>query len=121
MPEKCNDNCPVIPRVEALERANEEHGRFHDKLAERMGKIETKNAVQDAYVKENGEKLDKILDWQEKQGDRLAKVDTIPDLNRRVTALESKPAKRWDSFGDKILWFLAEAVLIVAALKIGLM
>ena len=32
MTEKCADNCPLIPRVEALERANEQHGSTHREM-----------------------------------------------------------------------------------------
>lgn len=121
MPDRCPDNCPLVPRVEALEEANKNYDRINESVIARLGKIETKNAVQDAHYQSIDRKLDKVIKWQDEQQARLAKVDTIPELTRRVTALEAKPAKRWDSFGDKVLWFLAEAVLIIAALKIGLM
>ncbi len=36
MTEKCADNCPLIPRVEALERANEQHGSTHREMYDRL-------------------------------------------------------------------------------------
>ena len=102
MPENCNPNdCPLSLRVEALERANEQHGDTHKEMFDRLRSLETENAVQNANYKAIEAKLD--------------------ELTVMVKNLTEKPAKRWDSFGDKILWFLAEAVLIVAAVKIGLM
>ena len=102
MPENCNPNdCPLSLRVEALERANEQHSDTHKEMFDRLRLLETENAVQNANYKAIEAKLD--------------------ELTVMVKNLTEKPAKRWDSFGDKILWFLAEAVLIVAAVKIGLM
>ena len=102
MPENCNPNdCPLSLRVEALERANEQHSDTHKEMFDRLRSLETENAVQNANYKAIEAKLD--------------------ELTVMVKNLTEKPAKRWDSFGDKILWFLAEAVLIVAAVKIGLM
>ena len=37
MLEKCgNDPCPLVPRVEALERANEQHGNTHREVFDRL-------------------------------------------------------------------------------------
>ena len=102
MPENCNPNeCPLSLRVEALERANEQHSDTHKEMFDRLRALEKENAVQNANYKAIEAKLD--------------------ELTVMVKNLTEKPAKRWDSFGDKILWFLVEAVLIVAAVKIGLM
>ena len=102
MPENCNPNdCPLSSRVEALERANEQHGNTHREMYDRIRALETENAVQNAHYEAIDAKLD--------------------ELTVMVKNLTEQPAKRWDSFGDKILWFLVEAVLIVAAVKIGLM
>lgn len=102
MPENCNPNdCPLSLRVDALERANEQHSDTHKEMYDRLRALEKENAVQNANYKAIEAKLD--------------------ELTVMVKNLTEKPAKRWDSFGDKILWFLVEAVLIVAAVKIGLM
>lgn len=102
MPENCNPNdCPLAPRVEALERANDQHSSTHKEMFERLRDSEKENAVQNANYKAIETKLD--------------------ELTSIVKNLTEKPGKRWDSFGDKILWFVIEAALIVAAVKIGLM
>lgn len=87
MPEKCTDNprdCPMSARIEALERANEQHGKSHREIYGRLGTLETATAVQET-------KLDTIL----------KKLD---DLNDKVEALEAKPARRWESMVEKAIW-----------------
>ena len=57
MTEKCTDNpcdCPLIPRVEALERTNEQHSATHREMFDRLRVLETLSAVQE-------NKLDTIL------------------------------------------------------------
>ena len=42
-------------------------------------------------------------------------------LESKVDVLESKPAKRWDGFVDKLIWGVAGAILafVLAAIGIG--
>lgn len=107
MPEKCVDNCPLVPRVEALERANEQHGSTHREIYDRLRALETENAVQNAHYKAIDEKLDSLT----------AMVQTVTN---KINEVEHKPAKRWEGLWDKVLWFIVEAILIVAAVKVGL-
>ena len=54
MPEKCTDNPrdrPLFPRVESLERANDQHGGTHREIFNRLNSEERDNAVQDAHYK----------------------------------------------------------------------
>lgn len=44
----------------------------------------------------------------------------VVSLSGKVEAIEQKPAKRWDSLVEKILWALIAAVLGVALARIGL-
>ena len=61
MPENCTSNdCPLEPRISALERANEQHGKTHRELFKRMNEGERDNAVQDAHYKTISKKLDEI-------------------------------------------------------------
>ena len=46
MTEKCADNCPLIPRVEALERANEQHGSTHREMYDRLRELERLEGIQ---------------------------------------------------------------------------
>ena len=99
MSENC-ESCPVLPRVEALERANEQHGKSHREIYGRLGTLETATAVQE-------NKLDTIL----------KKLD---ELTEKVEALEAKPCKRWEGLAEKALWAVCAAVIAFLLGRIGL-
>ena len=44
----------------------------------------------------------------------------VTDLDGKVSALEAKPAKRWDSFVDKVLWAIVGAAITYILVSIGL-
>lgn len=44
----------------------------------------------------------------------------VQNLSGKVEAIEQKPAKKWDSIGEKVLWVLIAAVLGFALAHIGL-
>ena len=103
MPEKCTDNprdCPMIPRVEALERANEQHSATHREIFGRLGALETENAVQNAHWRNVNEKLD--------------------ELTAMVKELSGKAGKRWESMVDKALWAVCAAVIAFLLGRVGL-
>lgn len=83
MSENCSD-CPMLPRVEALERANEQHGKSHREIYKRLGDLETATAVQDNKLDTIGDKLDDI------QADNKS-------ILQKVETLEAKPGKRWET------------------------
>lgn len=83
MPEKCTDNCPLVPRVDALERANEQHSKTHREIFGRLGDLETENAVQNARWKNVDAKLD--------------------ELTVMVKELSSKAGKRWEKAVETVL------------------
>lgn len=102
MPENCNTNsCPLEPRVEALEAANNQKSETHREIFRRLNEVERKSAVQEAQYK--------------------AIEDTLEEIKDTVNTLAAKPGKRWDSTTGEIIKFLIQAVLVVAAVKIGLM
>lgn len=93
MPENCNPNdCPLEPRVTALERANEQHSKTHREIFKRMNDVERENAVQDAHYRAITVKLDEI--------------------SATVKALADKPAKRWESLVGYALSALVGAFLL---------
>ena len=53
----------------------------------------------------------------EKQDETAAAVTAI---DGKVTALEEKPAKRWDSLVEKVVWAIVAAVVGFLLAKIGL-
>lgn len=120
MPENCPESCPVLPRVEALERANEKHSKTHEKLFERLGRVESDTGKQGVTLDNMDKKLDRLLDWQDENRDRIAKIDGIAELSAKVEEIESKPVKRWDGLVDKLIWAVAGAVVMFLLAKIGL-
>lgn len=78
-----HDNCPVLPRVEALEEANKQHSRTHEGMFDRIRVLETENAVQNAHWKNVDSKLD--------------------DLKNMVNELGGKAGKRWDKAVETII------------------
>ena len=110
MPEKCTDNirdCPLLPRVEALERVNEQHSATHREIFGRLGALETENAVQNAHYKAVDAKLEEV------------KTDTKVIL-AKVEALEKKPGKRWEALVEKALWAVAAAFIAFLLARVGL-
>ena len=65
--------------------------------------------------------LEVLANEQKHQTQTIADVKTdVGRLESKVDVLESKPAKRWDSLVDKLLWGVAGAVLAFLLAKIGL-
>ena len=103
MPEKCTDNprdCPLIPRVEALERTNEQHGNTHREMYDRIRKLETENAVQNARYEAIDAKLD--------------------ELTVMVKELSGKAGKRWDKLAETALACIVTAVIVYLLGRVGL-
>lgn len=103
MPEKCVDNirdCPVLPRLEALEKLQKEHSATHRGMFDRIRELEKSDAVQAETLKAINDKLDKLLAWQEEQ--------------------RSRPGKRWESIVEKTVWAVCAAVIAFLLGRIGL-
>lgn len=100
MAEKCNEACPMEPRISALEEANRQHSATHREMFARLGNLETQTAVQE-------NKLDTIL-------------EKLDDLAEKVDALESKPGKRWESLVEKAIWAVCAAVIAFLLARVGL-
>lgn len=91
--DNCNpSNCPLEPRLEALERANEQHGKTHREIFQRMNEVERDNAVQAAQYK--------------------AITDTLGEIKATVDTMAAKPGKRWETLVGCILSALAGAFLL---------
>ena len=98
-----NDNCvdcPLAPRVEALEEVNRQHSATHREMFDRLRTLETLSAVQE-------NKLDTIL----------KKLD---EITAKVDALESRPAKRWEVLVEKSIWAVCAAVIAFLLGRVGL-
>lgn len=101
MPENCNPSeCPMEPRISALERANAQHGETHREIFRRLNDVERDNAVQDAHYKAIDAKLD--------------------ELTIMVKELSGKAGKRWEGLVEKALWAVAAAVIAFVLGRVGL-
>lgn len=100
MHENCPNNCPLEPRVDALERANEQHSATHREIFDRMRTLETSDAVQNAHYQAIDAKLD--------------------ELTIMVKELSGKSGKRWDGLIDKAIWAVAAALIAFLLAKVGL-
>lgn len=108
MSDNCNPNdCPVLPRVEALEEANRQHSATHREMFGRLGALERISDVQENKLDNIEDKLDDI------QADNKS-------ILQKVEALESKPGKRWDSVVDKVLLVLVGTVAGYILFLLGL-
>ena len=110
MPDKCTDNprdCPMTARVEALERANEQHGSTHRELFDRLRELERMEGIQGEQYKNILEKLDNLTRRHD-------------ELNRKLSELEAKPGKRWDGMVDKAVWAVLAAVIAFLLGRLGL-
>lgn len=100
MPEKCPENCPLAPRVEALEEANRKHTDTHRELFDRMRALETSDAVQNAHYEAIDAKLD--------------------ELTIMVKELSGRAGKRWEGLVEKALWAVCAAVIAFLLGRVGL-
>lgn len=63
-------------------------------------------------LEESTEAINRLATSMEVMAERQEQVaDTVGKLDSKVTALEEKPAKRWDGLVDKIVWAVAAALI----------
>lgn len=102
MTENCND-CPVLPRVEALEEANKQHSVTHREMYDRLRTVETSTAVQENKLDTIDGKLDDVQTGQK-------------SILTKVEEMEAKPGKRWETLVACIISALATAFVMWMAL-----
>lgn len=95
MQENCKTDCPVLPRVEALERANEQHSSTHREMFSRLNALERETDSQEVMLQNIDVKLDEV--------------------RSTVSTLAEKPGKRWDGLVDKLIYLVTGAVVAWAA------
>lgn len=101
MSDNCNQKeCPVLPRVEALEEANKNHSRTHEGIYDRLRALEKENAVQNAH-------------WENVDG----KLDELTDMVRDLTG---KAGKRWDKAVETVLVAIVTGVVCFLLGRLGL-
>lgn len=139
VPEQCKD-CPMESRIDNLERANEQHGRTHHEMFDRLNKLEMQNAVQDERHKAVMDKLDEIKERYnmlcaqlgEIANSNATQVQILEEINKRskkneerLNSVEAKPIKRLESAKTAIITSIASAIAgaiagaLLAVLKLG--
>lgn len=115
MSEKCIVNperdCLGLIKAEELEKnlrdMQERNDRSHKEFYKRLADLERHNEVQDANYLHI---LEKLTDITEKLG----------DLSTRLANIEFKPAKRWESVVENIIFLVVAAVVGFVIARIGL-
>ena len=108
MPEKCNEPCADMTRMEQqVKDLQKQNGEDHREIRDRLAQLEKEDAVQ---LVQYGTILDKL--------DGLTQKHDC--LNAKLEALEAKPGKRWEGIVEKVVWALCAAVIAFLLGKIGL-
>ena len=72
-------------------------------------------------LEESTQILNRLATSMEVMAQRQEQVaDTVDKLDCKVTALENKPAKRWEALADKALWSVCAAVIGFILAKLGI-
>lgn len=72
-------------------------------------------------LEESTEAINRLATSMEVMAERQEQVvETVGKLDTKVTLLEEKPAKRWDSLVDKIVWAIAAALIGFVLAQLGL-
>lgn len=90
-----NGNCPMEPRIAALESVNNRSSDTHREIFRRLNEVERENAVSAAQYK--------------------TITDTLAEIKATVDMLAAKPGKRWESLVGYVLSALVGAFLLWAA------
>lgn len=103
MHENCAENtrdCPLLPRIEALEKDNEHNKDAHKEFYNRLERHHTNMALIE-------ERMTQI------------KGDT-EEIKETVQELKEKPGKRWESVVEKAVWAVCAAVIAFLLGRVGL-
>ena len=72
-------------------------------------------------LEESAEAINRLATSMEVMANKQDQVaESVVRLDGKVTALESKPAKRWDAMVDKIVWLVLGSCIAFLLSEIGL-
>ena len=93
----------------------------HERRLAAVGQRAKSNTHRLDKVEESTQLLNRLATSMEVMAQRQEQVaDTVDKLDCKVTALENKPAKRWEALADKALWSVCAAVIGFILAKLGL-
>lgn len=96
----------VAVHEEFAQRMEEEHKRQNKRISDLENKVEDIGELTTS-VASLAKSVEQMAKAQEKQG-------------KRLEALEQKPAKKWESFVDKVVWAVAAALIAFILSYIGI-
>lgn len=97
---------PVAVHEEFARRMDDEHKRQNKRLTDLESKVEDISDLTTS-VASLAKSVEQMAKAQEKQA-------------KRLEALEQKPAKKWESFVDKVVWAIASALIVFVLAYLGL-
>lgn len=97
---------PLAVHEEYAKRMDAEHKRQNQRIATLEDKVEDISSLTSS-VASLAKSVEQMAKAQEKQG-------------KRLEALEQKPAKKWESFVDKVVWAVAAALIAFVLSNIGI-
>ena len=97
---------PLAVHQEYARRMEDEHKRQNQRILDLETKVEDIGSLTSS-VASLAKSMEHMAKTQEKQG-------------KRLEALEQKPAKRWESFADKVIWAVAAALIAFVLSYLGL-
>ena len=97
---------PMAVHEEYAKRMDAEHARQNKRISDLETKVEDISDLTTS-VASLAKSVEQMAKAQEKQG-------------KRLEALEQKPAKKWESFADKVVWAVAAALITFALSRIGI-
>lgn len=107
----------VAVKLTEIDQRSKSNSHRLDELAENIngiaGKVDALNKLAisiERLVIENQHQTEAI---------REVKAD-VSSLSGKVEAIEQRPAKKWDSLAEKVLWALVAALITFALTRIGL-
>ncbi len=128
MPEtnnKCLEPCATILKLtQELSDMKKQNGDDHKEIRERITKLELADAIQGEQFRAIIDKIDVLTASHNKILEKLEPLSIesqkVEGLDARVTALESKPGKRWEMVVEKVLLVIVAAVVGMVLSKVGL-
>lgn len=101
-----NDFLPIAVHNEYAKRMDDEHKRQNKRITDLELKV-ADIAELTTSVASLAKSVEQMAKAQEKQG-------------KRLEALEQKPAKKWESFVDKVVWAIAAALIAFILSYLGI-
>lgn len=93
----------------------------HEKRLTAVEERSKSNTKRIDKLEESTEAINRLATSMEVMAERQEQVvDSVDKLDGKVTALEQKPAKRWDGIVEKLIWAVLGALVAYILKQIGI-